>query len=325
MGSKLHWIVVAIALAGTASGHAAPPDAGLTRHIAEIRSFAAQKSGALWPGLDRAPFDMLVVDETDETLFCRNPIPSDFKPGPVDGVTGCRTGTRGRSWIPPGLLAAMPVFGPPSTIVMGTPKTTKRSEADWTRTILHEHFHQWQDSLPGIYDRIDKLDLQGDDKTGMWMLNFAFPYGEAKTAAVMAPAARALAAAVDARGTPRFRTRLKTYLRRRNEFAAAVGERNWRYAEFELWKEGVARWTEIQLGKRFPDAAVKASAVALERKSRAWLDKPDIAGSGREFVYPYGTAEAMLLEACGPAWRRAYPKQLALGPLLETAAKTCRR
>jgi hypothetical protein len=104
-----------------------------------------------------------------------------------------------------------------------------------------------------------------------------------------------------------------------------VGERNWRYAEFELWKEGVARWTEIQLGKRFPDAAVKASAVALERKSRAWLDKPDIAGSGREFVYPYGTAEAMLLEACGPAWRRAYSKQLALGPLLQTAAKTCRR
>ena len=45
MGSKLHWIAAAIALAGTASGHAATPDAGLSRHIAEIRDLVA-RSGA---------------------------------------------------------------------------------------------------------------------------------------------------------------------------------------------------------------------------------------------------------------------------------------
>ena len=41
--------------------------------------------------------------------------------------------------------------------------------------------------------------------------------------------------------------------------------------------------------------------------------------------YPYGAGEAMLLEACGPAWRREYPKQLALGPLFEAASRHCRR
>ena len=105
--------------------------------------------------------------------------------------------------------------------------------------------------------------------------------------------------------------------------AAAVGKRNWRYAELELWKEGVARWTEIQLGKSYPDPAVRDSAAALERKSIDWLATHDIAGSGREFVYPYGAAEAMLLEACSPAWRAEYPKYLSLGPLFDEAVGRC--
>jgi len=106
-------------------------------------------------------------------------------------------------------------------------------------------------------------------------------------------------------------------------FARSVGAANWRYAEFELWKEGVARWTEIELGKTFPDPAIKASANQLEHQVRAWLDKPDIANAGREFVYPYGAAEAMLLEACDPRWRARYPKTLALGPLLDMSRGRC--
>jgi hypothetical protein len=207
---------------------------------------------------------------------------------------------------------------------MGTPQATGRSEADWTRTILHEHFHQWQDALPGYYAHIAALDLAGSDQTGMWMLNYPFPYADPKTVAAFNDAARALAVAVDARGQADFRSKLTAYLEARRRLAEALGERDWRYAELELWKEGIARWTEIELGKRFPDPAVRASAIQLEAKSRAWLDRPDIAGAGREFVYPYGTAEAMLLEACGPAWRRAYPRQLALGPLLDAAARKCR-
>lgn len=107
--------------------------------------------------------------------------------------------------------------------------------------------------------------------------------------------------------------------------ATAVGERNWRYAEIELWKEGVARWTEIELGKSYPDASVRVSATALEQRSIDWLASHDIAKAGREFVYPYGAAEAMLLEACGPWWRTEYPKLLSLGPLFDEAERKCGR
>jgi len=217
----------------------------------------------------------------------------------------------------------MPVFGPQSTIVMGTPESTGRAQADWTRTILHEHFHQWQDALPDFYSRVAKLDLSGGDRTGMWMLNYPFPYADPNTQPAFATASRALGAAVGARGTAAFRAKLAAYLAARRQLAHTVGEKNWRYAELELWKEGVARWTEIELGKRYPDPAVRASALRLEKKSREWLDKPDLAGAGREFVYPYGAAEAMLLDACGSQWRREYPKQLATGPLLEAALRSC--
>ena len=59
---------------------------------------------------------------------------------------------------------------------MGTPEATGLKPADWRRTILHEHFHQWQATLPGYHQRIDALALAGDDQNGMWMINYAFPY-----------------------------------------------------------------------------------------------------------------------------------------------------
>jgi hypothetical protein len=271
-------------------------DISLRNYVA-IRRFVADNGESLWRGLGAAPFDILLVGSTDERLYCRPATPDGF----------ANDGTE-----------------PPSTIVMGSPQATGRSGADWTRTILHEHFHQWQDALPNFYGRVAALDLSGGDRTGMWMLNFAFPYAEPRANAAFNAAARGLAAAVDARGKAGFRGTLARYLAARNRLAATVGVRNWRYAELELWKEGVARWTEIELGKRFPDPEVQSSARKLQMQTRAWLDQPDLAGARREFVYPFGASEAMLLEACGPDWRRRYAGELALGPLLQHAARSCR-
>ena len=318
-----HLAFVLLATASAAVGTAAPaPDVG--RSIAAVRRFAKSAGDKLWHGYGSAPFEFLLVAGDKEELFCRASAPEGFKAEGMDAVSGCARFVRPRSGLPDKLLAALPVFGPPSTIVMGTPESTGRSDADWTRTILHEHFHEWQDSLPGIYPRIANLDLAGTDNSGMWMLNYPFPYSDPAVVSAFNDASHALGAAVDARGEPGFSAALGKYLDARAKVAAAAGEKNWRYAEFELWKEGVARWTEIELGKHYPDAAVSKSAFDLERKTRAWLDKPDLTGAGREFVYPVGASEAMLLEACNPEWRSQYPNELALGPLLEAARHHCR-
>ena len=317
--------MIGIFLLGLAAVHATPTSTiertGST--IAQVRSFSADTGEQLWAGYGRAPFGLLLVGESDETLLCRDQAPDGFRPAGTDEATGCARFTRGRSGLPNTLLAAMPLFGPPSVIVMGTPQSTGRSEAAWVRTVLHEHFHQWQASLPEYYSRTAALDLSGGDQTGMWMLNYPFPYEQTAVIKAEADASAALLEAVEARRTPDFYSKFDAYLAQRRRFEQAAGRRNWRYAELQLWQEGVARWTEIELGKTFPDPEVRKSAEDLERKTLAELRSPDLAGRKREFVYAYGAAEAMLMETCGAKWRRAYPDQLQLGALLQLARSTC--
>lgn len=206
---------------------------------------------------------------------------------------------------------------------MGPAPSNADKRPRWRSTVLHEHMHQWQAELPGYYDRVDALDLSDGDESGMWMLNFPFSYQDGAVQGRYAQAAGALVSAVAARGTPAFARRLGDYLEARRAFAAAAGERNWRYLEFQLWQEGIARWTEIALARRSGDAAMSADADAHENAMLDMLRTPDLGEHQRVMVYAYGMAEAMLLEACGPDWRESYPTTLAVGPILEAAAADC--
>ena len=307
----------------TTAARAAEPMVEIGPALAQTRAFAGTTGESLWPGYGSAPFGFLLLEPDREILLCRPGAPSGFEPDGDDPATGCPRLRRARTGLPAGLLAAMPMFGPPAVIVMGTPTTTGRSRASWLRTILHEHFHQWQWSLPDYYGRVEALDLAGGDKTGMWMLNFPFPYESAPVGAAYAAASNALADALEQRGRPGFAAAFDSYLAARRRFAASVSTREWRYLDFQLWQEGAARWSEIQLGKAYPDQAVRDSAVALEKATLASLRKPDLKAQGRELAYPFGAGEAMLMSACGPQWRDAYPKVLGMTALLETARRSC--
>jgi hypothetical protein len=307
---------VAVALASPA-----PADTG--RELHALRSLAAAHGEQLWPGFGSAAFGFLILEQDREILICRPTAPASFKPDGEDAATGCPRFVGPRGKLPANMLAAMPMFGPPWTIVMGPPPTQADKLPRWRSTVLHEHTHQWQSELPGYYDRVKALDLAGGDESGMWMLEFPFPYADPVVSARYADAAGALVAAVEARGTPAFPARLREYLAARRAFTAAAGERNWRYLDFQLWQEGVARWTEIALSRRSGDPATVADADRHEQKMLDMLRKPDLAEHQRVIVYAYGMAEALLMDACGLAWRSAYPQVLALGPLLDAAEARC--
>lgn len=311
--------LVAILAALPAAAFATPEDPGVPALLAGTQAHARTAGEALWPGYGSAPFGLLLVEAEGERLFCQ-PAPSGFTLRDPDPITGCEVSWRVRSRLPNNLLAAMPVFGLPSTIVVGTPAATGRTPAAWSRTLLHEHFHQWQTALPGYYARVDALDLKDGDETGMWMLNFPVSYADAGAVASHANASMALVAALQARGRPDFPTALRHYLSTRSAFAATLGSRSWRYVEFQLWQEGVARWTEIELGRSHPDPEVRASAEALEREVLTTLSAPNLATQGRLFAYPHGAGEAMLLEICNPGWRAQYLTVLELGSLLTSCA-----
>jgi hypothetical protein len=219
----------------------------------------------------------------------------------------------------------MPVFGPPATIVMGTPESTGRTPAQWLRTILHEHFHQWQFAQPDYYSRIDALGLHApDDQSGMWALNYPFPYDRPAPGQTYALASQALADALDLRGKAGFGEAFQRFMTERQAFASTVSDADWRYLEFESWQEGGARWAEFTLGQAYPDQQVRASAQVLEEKTLAQLRQPDLAGQRRELVYAFGAGQILLLEACSSRWRERYPQLLTLAPLLEEAATNCR-
>lgn len=291
--------------------------------LAALRTIAATHGEAIWSGFGTAPFGMLMIDSEQEVLLCHPSTPAGFTIAGRDTATGCDRLVRGRSSLPPSLLAALPIFGPPSTIVVGTAAATGVSPDRWRSTVLHEHFHQWQDALPDFYPRVAALDLADGDETGMWMLNFPFPYEDETVGRAFDDASQALAEAVAARGRADFTGKLDGYVVLRRAFATAAGERNWRYFEFQLWKEGTARWTEVAIGRASGNPAMIAEAERREGEIVDDLRRPDLNGKQRVVVYSYGAGEAMLLEACGPEWRSAYPTLLALGPLLETAAARC--
>jgi hypothetical protein len=199
---------------------------------------------------------------------------------------------------------------------MGTPESTGRNQVDWTHTIFHEHFHQYQSGFDNYYQRLNGLDLDGGDDTGMWMLNHPFPYGDEQFELALSRAARALYDAVNQHGTS-FQEQVSNYLEARQALEAAVPADDWKYLELQLWMEGVARWTETEIALSSSDSGVVASGRALRQRTVSSLLGLDAAQLGREIVYPYGAAEAMLLERCDPTWRQVYPAVLSLGALIK--------
>lgn len=301
---------------------AAPMDPALPAAVAAARAVVAGPARDLWPEWDQAPFGVLIVDPVTETLFCHQGPAADFAPGAEDPATGCATRSRARTY-PVGLRAAFPAVDGQPTVVIGTLEATGLSAPDWQATVMHEHFHQWQTSRLGYYERVEALGLRGDDQTGMWMLNYAFPYDRKDVAAAFAQASLALAAAVEARGGPAFAGSFEAYMQARKRLAATVDTRDWRYFEFQIWQEGVARWSEIEAALLSPDPAVRAAAAARRAATIQQLKTPDLARHGRVAVYPYGAGEAMLLEACDPVWRTLYADLVSLKPLLDQARAAC--
>ena len=309
----------ALAATATAGAAAAQTPAATFELIAKARAELAGPAGTVWPGWAETPFGVLLVDGEREHLLCQEA--PGFDPPAAEPATGCEVRSRARVF-PPGLQAAMPAFGLPATVVVGTPAATRKQEAAWRATLLHEHFHQHQWSFPRYGERVNALDLSGGDQTGMWMLNYAFPYEQAETARRFADAGAALHAVLQRPGRVRSAD-VAAYLRARDTLAGSVPARDWRYAEFQLWQEGVARWTEFTAAELSMDAAVQAAGRRLRAATMDELSAAELAKNERVALYALGAGEAMLLDRCGPRWKARYPAVMAMRPLLAAALEDC--
>jgi len=291
-------------------------DSLLLSSIKYARDQAKSIGANIWPNYEMAPFGFLITLENREVLFCHNSPVDGFKTLPVDHVTKCDLQERANVF-PKNLLAAMPVINGLSTIVMGTPESTGRTRVDWTRTIFHEHFHQYQSKFNNYYSRLNDLGLSNGDATGMWMLNYKFPYKKEKFIVKFADASRALHDAITSKPSS-VQQQVSRYLKSRQKLEMSVSTNDWKYFELQLWAEGVARWTEFKISERTSDREIVESGESLRKQTISSLLTLDPTQSGRGIVYPFGAAEAILLERCKPNWRREYPDTMSLGSLIKT-------
>ena len=164
--------------------------------LAEAFRIGDTLGNRLWTDWNKAPFAVLLVTPEHEFLI-RHPKPSaDFTLINYDPLLKSKVYYRQRTQAT-NLLATFPIVGGIPTIVVGQAENTaKKTSTPWVVTILHEHFHQLQYSAPGYYNDVNALGLTRGDQTGMWMLNYPFPYDSTIVASRFAELATALDSAL---------------------------------------------------------------------------------------------------------------------------------
>ena len=292
--------------------------------IAEAFRLGDQVSDHVWPGWTKAPFALLLVTPDYEFLL-RHPAPSaDFQKLGYDALLKSDVFYRKR-FFSVRLLATFPAINGSgiSTIVVGQAENTEaKTSTPWVISLLHEHFHQLQDSQTGFYQDTTALNLAHGDQTGMWMLNYAFPYDRKEVQDEYASLSKLLVEAVQAAKSDQT-AKLQAYLQERRKFQQMLAPDDYKYISFEIWKEGIARYTEYQVAQAAAEKyraskeflALKdytpLAAVAKEIHERCLrqLLTQDLAKSRREVVYPFGAAEGFLLNKINPGWQSRYFKQ----------------
>ena len=325
MNHKVSNILGSLFLVLSAASFALAQDSPRMSEVDRVRLAEAFRIGEtmgdrLWPGWHKAPFAVLQVTSENEFLI-RHPQPSaDFKLVNYDSLLRSNIYYRKRTQ-PQNLLATFPLVGGVPTIVIGQAENTdKKSSTPWVVTVLHEHFHQLQYSQPGYYQAVATLDLARGDQSGMWMLNYPFPYDWMEMKEHFSLLRSLLVAALGAVDHPEFRSKLSAYLKQRTELSQTLSPDDYRYFSFQLWQEGIARYTEYRIASLAaaqykPSKAFRALkdyrplgevAVEIRRGVENELHNGKLEADKRVMFYALGAGEGLLLDRAQPRWRGRY-------------------
>ncbi|HMF56059.1 MAG TPA: hypothetical protein VK619_06845 [Pyrinomonadaceae bacterium] len=288
--------------------------------MAEAFRLGDRVGDRVWKNWKKTPFAVLLVTPDYEFLI-RHPKPSnDFTSIGYDSLLRSEVYFRKRVF-QTGLLATFPAVSGVSTIVIGQAENTDaKTSTPWIVTLFHEHFHQMQDSQPDFYAAANALNLSRGDQTGMWMLNFPFPYDRPEVVEQFSILSRALDDALSTTDTNQFGAKLAAYMSARKRFQEILSPDDYRYYSFQLWKEGTARYTEYRVAlwaaqhyrptrefrslTDFKPFADEARAI-LER-IHTQLSNPRLMDRRRASFYAMGGAEALLLDRANPRWHERY-------------------
>ena len=290
--------------------------------LAEAFSLAASLGDEVWKGWGKAPFAVVLVTPEYEFLIRHPNPPKEFVELGSDSLLKSKIYYRKRVFNPE-FLATMYVGGVPTVVIGQAENTDAKTSTRWVVTLMHEHFHQLQYGQPDYQESVSALNLARGDQTGMWMLNYPFAYSDAEVNKRFRVMVEALAIALQSRKTPQFSSKLSAYLDARKQFEQALAPDDYKYFSFQLWQEGLARYTEYKIAKlaakkykpskqfiqmkdfsSFDEDASATLNRILSRLPTLSLDKGQ-----RNTFYTVGAAEALLLDEANPNWQRRYLAQ----------------
>ena len=261
--------------------------------VVEAFTLFDQVGEGVWPGWGAAPTQLLLVTDSLE----------HFYPTPRNGEVAWRR----KRIFSPRFQATFPAVQFIPTIVIGTPAGTGTPADRWVLVALHEHFHQLQYSRPDYYAGLNALGLARGDTTGMWALNFPFPYDSPAIQGAVRRWALAMEEALRGTGGGREAAYAKARDQKR-ALDALLTDDDRRYFDFQLWQEGVPRWTELATARAGRRAGLVADSTLAWQEARIVgdLGRIDLGRDRREVVYPLGAAMAELMERKGMKWKERY-------------------
>jgi hypothetical protein len=281
--------------------------------IHEFYRLAPRVADDVWLGWSHTPAPLLLVTSETEFLTHYPDPPKDFE------KIGDSLYARPRHFST-NLLATFSAFGPPSVIVIGEPENTDaKTSTPWLITLMHEHFHQLQDSQPGMSQATKELGLAHGDENGMWMLNYPFPYEKPELVRSFSGLRNLLLATLNEKEETKFRQLARQYSVERKKFFSQLAPDDGKYFNFQIWKEGIARYVQVKSAeaaahyKPTPEYAALPdyeSFASYATKARAdttlELGKADLAQWKRTVVYSFGACEGFLLDRLDPKWKDGY-------------------
>ena len=275
----------------------------------------------VWKDWNFAPFALLLVTNENEYLMFHSNPSDDFADTGFDSITGSNIYIRPRQFSN-NFLATFPAVSGISTIVVGLPENTSRPGSEWILTLLHEHFHQLQSTQPDYYTAVESLNLAGEDKSGMWMLNYNFPYDNKQVSdqyKILTQSAKKTFLSIN---DTDFEINLKIYLSEREKIRSLLDKKDYDYFSFQIWQEGIARYTETEIAKALKNNykpsgeysqlndynSFDSLYIKIIEKLLTKADKQELNENQRNCFYTLGALEGMILDKVNPAWKDLYFK-----------------
>jgi len=283
--------------------------------MGEARKTLTAYGNQLWPRFSVKDFPIIIVDHQHDRFYCAKKSPIGFTLFSIDADTNCRIDIREAGQFSPNIRATFPFAGSKAVAVVGAHGIVESNSAAWIATLLHENFHQYQMNWNGYYNGLTALDLADGDDSGMWALNYPFAYDDPQVITMIQNNSIDLVMVLTEPDKTIRKELALQYAANRANRLSILNDADRRYLEFQLWQEGVARYTELALAE-FASSGTHTSlgldhdfaALASNLRNRILqtLNEGKLSQHKRVYFYSLGAAEALVLDEIDHNWRDNY-------------------